>query len=179
MKSYWCHFSKFCRAQDSGKLNHWSRNDAISLRFAELKTAGLNFQVNLTVVCVWRGRRRLAFREEQSPPPLLGVNNFQGHIQGHIQSLVSRFQTWINPCFSLSISGIVAVDMKNRRTQIEDDGPTTVLVRDLHTKEWLPIPHGIGCTVLGFPCTPWSLTLGVFNLLMQHHTHGTEILSPC
>lgn len=66
--------------------------------------------------------------------------------------------------------------MKTRRTQVEDDGRTSVLVQDLRTKEWVCIPPEIGCIVLGFPCTPWSLTLGAaFNLLMQHSTHGTEM----
>lgn len=52
-------------------------------------------------------------------------------------------------------------NMKDRRVVDDAEGMCKVLVENQLTNTYEEIPHNLGIYVLGFPCTPWSLWLGL------------------
>ena len=56
--------------------------------------------------------------------------------------------------------------MKGRRIDDLNEG-TKLLVYNALTKNWEHIPEGLGVYTLGFPCTPWSMSLGDIWVLQK------------
>ena len=67
------------------------------------------------------------------------------------------FNQWV---LRPATQGMLVSNMKDRN--IDDaDGRCKVLVENQLTNTYEEIPHNLGIYVLGFPCTPWSLWLGL------------------
>lgn len=65
----------------------------------------------------------------------------------------------LNPtCIS---PGVLVSDMEERRY---DEESGRLIVLDLVSNTWVHFPHKVDVYCLGFPCTPWSLRLGLILL---------------